>query len=114
MVESKDLISSGVNAIVLIGNVGKDPEIRRDKAGHPVATFTLATTEVWKKDGVRQEKTEWHNIVAFGDLTKTIEEHVLKGRLLYIEGRLQTRKWGDPIRYTTEVVINRMRVLNPK
>lgn len=98
-----------VNKALLIGFVGKDPEIRSMQNGDEVASFSLATSERWTdKQGQKQEKSEWHNIVVFGGLVKIIKSYVKKGSKLYIEGKIQTRKWQDKDgndRYTTEVVL---------
>lgn len=103
-------MAGSVNKVILIGNVGKDPEIRTFGNGGKVANFSIATSENWKdKQGQRQEKTEWHNIAVFNDgLVGVIERYVKKGSKLYIEGKLQTRKWQDRDgndKYTTEVVL---------
>lgn len=97
-----------LNKVMLIGNLGKDPEIRYTQAGSAVANFSLATTDRWTdKQGNRQEKTEWHDIVAFDRLADLAQNYLKKGRSVYIEGRLQTRSWEDQQgqkRYRTEVV----------
>ncbi|RKQ71522.1 single-strand binding protein [Litorimonas taeanensis] len=103
-------MAGSVNKVILIGNVGKDPEIRTFGNGGKVANFSIATSEQWKdKQGQRQEKTEWHNIAVFNEgLVGVIERYVKKGSKLYIEGKLQTRKWTDRDgndKYTTEVVL---------
>ncbi|MBF0382764.1 MAG: single-stranded DNA-binding protein [Magnetococcales bacterium] len=102
-------MSRSLNKVQLIGNVGKDPEIRFTQDGRPIANLTIATSESWNdKQGQKQEKTEWHRVVAFGKLAEIIQQYVKKGSKLYIEGQLQTRKWTDnqgQDRYTTEVVI---------
>lgn len=103
-------MAGSVNKVILIGNVGKDPEIRTFGNGGKVANFSIATSEQWKdKQGQRQEKTEWHNIAVFSDgLVGVIERYVKKGSKLYIEGKMQTRKWTDRDgndKYTTEVVL---------
>lgn len=103
-------MAGSVNKVILVGNVGKDPEIRTFGNGGKVANFSIATSENWKdKQGQRQEKTEWHNIAVFNDgLVGVIERYVKKGSKLYIEGKLQTRKWQDRDgndKYTTEVVL---------
>jgi len=99
----------GINKVILIGNVGKDPDVRYSSNGSAVAKFSLATNESWKdKDGNQKEHTEWHNIVAFGKTADVIGEHVKKGDSLYIEGQLQTQKWqGDDgkDRYTTSLKV---------
>jgi single-strand DNA-binding protein len=104
-------MAGSVNKVILIGNVGKDPEIRTFGNGGKVANFSIATSETWKdrNSGERKEKTEWHNIAVFNDgLVGVIERYVKKGSKLYIEGKLQTRKWQDRDgndKYTTEVVL---------
>ena len=100
-----------VNKVILVGNVGKDPEIRHTQDGKAIANFSLATTESWrdKSTGERKDKTEWHRIVCFNEgLNKVIEQYVKKGSQLYIEGQLQTRKWTDKDgveKYSTEIVL---------
>ena len=102
---------SSVNKVILIGNVGADPEIRRTQDGRPIANIRLATSESWrdKNTGERREKTEWHRVVVFNEgLCKVIEQYVKKGAKLYIEGALQTRKWTDQSgveKYSTEIVL---------
>ena len=101
---------SSVNRVIIVGNVGKDPEVRTFGNGGKVANFSIATSERWKdKQGQAQEKTEWHNIAVFNDgLVGVIERYVKKGSKLYVEGKLQTRKWQDRDgndKYTTEVVL---------
>ena len=104
-------MAGSVNKVILVGNVGKDPEIRRTQDGRPIANLSIATSETWrdKNTGERREKTEWHRVVVFNEnLCKTIEQYVKKGAKLYIEGQLQTRKWQDQQgqdRYSTEVVL---------
>lgn len=105
------MMAGSVNKVILIGNVGKDPEIRTFGNGGKVANFSIATSEQWKdkRSGERMEKTEWHNISVFNDgLVGVVERYVKKGQKLYIEGKLQTRKWQDRDgndRYMTEVVL---------
>lgn len=105
-------MAGSVNKVILVGNVGKDPEIRRTQDGKPIANITLATSESWrdKNSGERKEKTEWHRIVIFSEgLCKVAEQYVKKGSKLYIEGSLQTRKWTDKDgveKYSTEIVLN--------
>ena len=102
---------SSVNKVILLGNVGADPEIRRTQAGTPIANLRIATSESWRdrNSGERKEKTEWHTVVIFSEgLCKIVEQYVKKGSKLYIEGALQTRKWQDQSgndRYSTEVVL---------
>jgi single-strand DNA-binding protein len=104
-------MAGSVNKVILIGNVGADPEIRRTQDGRPIANLRIATSEQWrdKNSGERRDKTEWHNVVVFNEgLCKVVEQYVKKGAKLYIEGALQTRKWQDQggnDRYTTEVVL---------
>jgi single-strand DNA-binding protein len=107
-----------INKVILIGNLGADPEIRYTQSGTPVVNFRIATTERWKdKDGQQQEHTEWHNIVAWRRLAEICGEYLSKGSRVYIEGKLQTRKWQDQNgndRYTTEIVANEMKMLTPR
>jgi single-strand DNA-binding protein len=104
-------MAGSVNKVILVGNVGKDPEIRRTQDGRSIANLSLATSETWrdKTTGERKEKTEWHRVVVFNDnLCKVVEQYVKKGSKLYIEGQLQTRKWTDQSgaeKYSTEVVL---------
>ncbi len=104
-------MAGSVNKVILIGNVGADPEIRRTQDGRPIANLRIATSEQWRdrNSGERREKTEWHNVVVFNEgLCKVVEQYVKKGAKLYVEGQLQTRKWQDQNgndRYTTEVVL---------
>lgn len=104
-------MAGSVNKVILVGNVGKDPEIRRTQDGRPIANLSIATSDTWrdKATGERKEKTEWHRVVVFSEpLCKVIEQYVKKGAKLYIEGALQTRKWTDQSgaeKYSTEVVI---------
>ncbi|EMI5646308.1 single-stranded DNA-binding protein [Proteus mirabilis] len=105
------MASRGVNKVILIGNLGQDPEIRYMPNGGAVANLTLATSESWrdKQTGEMREKTEWHRVVIFGKLAEVAGEYLKKGSQVYIEGSLQTRKWQDQSgqdRYTTEVVVN--------
>jgi|SRR5579871_1934255 len=106
---------AGVNKVILVGNLGKDPEVRRTANGDPVVNFTVATSESWrdKASGERKERTEWHRIVIFNEnLAKIAEQYLHKGSKVYLEGQLTTRKWTDKEgneKYTTEVVLNRFR-----
>ncbi len=106
---------AGVNKVILIGNLGADPEIRYTPGGVAVANLRLATTENWtNRDGQRETRTEWHRVVAFGRLAEICGEHLSKGKQIYIEGRLQTRQWEDKDgikRYTTEIVATTMQML---
>lgn len=103
-------MARGVNKVILIGNMGNDPEVRHLPNGNPVANITLATTDSWKdkQTGQTQERTEWHRVVFFGRLAEVVGQYTRKGSKLYIEGRLQTREWEkDGIkRYTTEIVVD--------
>jgi single-strand DNA-binding protein len=109
---------AGINKAILIGNLGKDPELRYTPSGQAVATFSLATSEKWRdKDGVMQDRTEWHNIVVWGKQAEMAKEYLTKGRQVYIEGRIQTRSWDDKDgnkRYTTEIVTQRIQFLGQK
>ena len=106
-----------INKAILIGNLGADPEVRYTQSGTAVANFNLATTETWTKEGNKEEKTEWHRIVAFGRLGEICGEYLSKGSKAYVEGRIQTRQWDDKDgnkRYTTEIVAREMKILTPK
>ena len=102
---------AGVNKVILVGNLGADPEIRRTQSGKPVANLRVATSETWrdKQTGERREKTEWHRVVIFSEgLCRIVEQYLKKGSKVYIEGQLQTNKWQDQSgqdRYTTEIVL---------
>lgn len=104
-------MAGSVNKVILVGNVGKDPEIRRTQDGRPIANISLATSDTWrdKATGERKERTEWHRVVIFSEpLCRVVEQYVRKGSKLYIEGALQTRKWTDQSgvdKYSTEVVL---------
>jgi single-strand DNA-binding protein len=99
---------ASVNKVIIVGNLGKDPDFRVTPGGQPVANFSMATTERWSdKSGQKKEKTEWHNIVLWGRLAEIANQYLKKGSSAYVEGRLQTRSWDDKDgnkRYTTEVV----------
>jgi single-strand DNA-binding protein len=105
-----------VNKVILVGNLGRDAELRYTPGGAPVATLNMATTEVWNdKGGQRQEKTEWHRVVLWGKTAESLSEYLTKGKQIYVEGRLQTRKWEDKDgkeRYTTEVRGDRVVLLS--
>ena len=106
-----------INKAILIGNLGADPEVRYTQSGSAVANFNLATTETWTKDGKKEEKTDWHRVVAFARLGEICGEYLSKGSRVYIEGRIQTRQWDDKDgnkRYTTEIVAREMKMLSPK
>lgn len=104
-------MAGSVNKVILIGNLGADPEIRQTKDGRPIANLSVATSESWKdrNTGERREKTEWHRVVIFNEgLTRIVEQYLKKGSKVYLEGQLQTRKWTDQNgndKYTTEVVL---------
>lgn len=108
-------MAGSVNKVILVGNLGADPEIRRLNSGDPVVNIRVATSESWrdKNSGERKEKTEWHNVVIFNDnLAKVAEQYLKKGMKVYVEGQLQTRKWQDQSgqdRYTTEIVLQKFR-----
>ena len=109
-------MARGVNKVILVGNLGKDPEIKYTASGAAVANVTIATSESWndKQTGEKVEKTEWHRVVAFQRLAEIMGEYLKKGSQVYIEGKLQTRKWQDQNgqdRWTTEVVANDMQML---
>ncbi len=107
-----------VNKVILIGRLGKDPETRYMPNGEAVTNATLATSENWKdKSGVKQEKTEWHNLVFYRRLAEIAGEYLKKGSMVYVEGKLQTRKWQDKEgrdRYTTEIIADQMQMLGGK
>lgn len=106
---------AGVNKAIVVGNLGADPEVRSTQSGTQVATFNVATTETYNdSSGQRQERTEWHRIVAFGRLGEICGQYLHKGKQVYIEGRIQTRKWQDKDghdRWTTEIVCREMQML---
>ncbi len=109
-------MARGINKVILVGNLGNDPEVRATTTGSRVATISVATSESWmdKNTGQRQEKTEWHRVVFFNRLAEIVEQYLTKGSQVYVEGRLQTRKWQDQNgqdKYTTEVVANEMQML---
>ena len=108
---------ASVNKVILLGNLGADPEIRYTPSGTAVANFNLATREQWtNKDGEKEERTEWHRIVAWARLGEICGEYLHKGKQVYIEGRLQTRSWEDRDgnkRYTTEIIAQTMQMLGP-
>jgi single-strand DNA-binding protein len=105
-----------VNKVILVGNLGRDAELRYTPGGSPVATINLATTEIWNdKAGQRQEKTEWHRVVLWGKTAESLNEYLTKGKQIYVEGRLQTRQWDDKDgnkRYTTEIRGDRIVLLS--
>lgn len=112
-------MAKGINKVILVGNLGQDPEIKYMPSGQAVCNISIATTESWndKTSGEKVEKTEWHRIVFFRRLAEIAGEYLRKGSQVYIEGRLQTRKWQDQSgndRYTTEIVANEMQMLGGK
>lgn len=109
-------MARGINKVILIGNLGADPDVRYTASGAAVSNINIATTETWrdKESGEQQERTEWHRVVFFGRLAEIVAEYLRKGSQVYVEGRLQTRKWQDKEgndRYTTEIVANEMQML---
>lgn len=109
-------MARGINKVILVGNLGNDPEVRATASGSRVATISVATSDSWmdKNTGQRQERTEWHRVVFFNRLAEIVEQYLNKGSQVYVEGRLQTRKWQDQNgqdRYTTEIVANEMQML---
>ena len=112
-------MARGVNKVILIGNLGQDPEARYTPSGSAVCNVPLATTSTWKdrESGEKREKTEWHRLVFFGRLAEITAEYLHKGSQAYVEGRLQTRKWEDQSgtdRYTTEVIVSEMYILGSR
>ena len=109
-------MARGVNKVILVGNLGRDPEVRYMPSGNAVANVTLATTESWKdkQTGEKQERTEWHNVVFYSRLAEIAGEYLKKGSQVYVEGSLRTRKWQDKSgndRYTTEIIASDMQML---
>lgn len=112
-------MARGINKVILVGNLGKDPEVRYQPSGGAVASATVATSETWKDKttGEPHEKTEWHRVVFFNRLAEIVGEYLQKGSKIYVEGKLQTRKWTDNNgveRYTTEIVANEMQMLDSR
>ena len=110
---------ASVNKVILVGNLGKDPEVRYMTSGEAVTNITLATTDTWKdkNSGEKKEATEWHRVVFFGKLAEIAGQYLKKGRQVYVEGALRTRKWTDKEgqeRYTTEIVANEMKMLGSR
>jgi len=106
---------SGVNKVILVGRLGAEPEVRNTPNGQQVATLSLATSESWMKDGKKEEKTEWHRVVLWGRQAELAGKYLKKGRMVYIEGKLQTRSWDDKQgqkRYTTEVIANNLQFID--
>ena len=111
-------MAGSVNKVIFIGRLGKDPEMRFTSSGKAVTNFSMATSESWKDaSGERQEKTEWHRVQMWGPLAEIAAKYLSKGKLVYVEGRLQTREWEDQSggkRYTTEIIANQMQILSDK
>ena len=111
-------MSRGLNKVMIIGHLGRDPEMRYTSAGRPVTTFTMAVSRSWNSaDGERHSETEWFNVVAWGNLAEICKQYLVKGQQVYIEGRLQTRKWDDKegVKHTTfEVVAHEMMMLGDR
>lgn len=111
-------MSRGLNKLMIIGHLGRDPEMRYTPSGKPVTTFSVATSRTWHSaDGERHEETEWFNVVAWGSLAEVCNQHLMKGQQVYVEGRLQTRRWenGDGNKhFTTEVVAQEMTMLGSR
>ena len=112
-------MARGVNKVILIGNLGQDPEVRFMPSGSPVANLRVATTDTWtdRQSGQRQERTEWHSVVMFNRLAEIAQQYLKKGSRVYLEGRLQTRKWqgqDGQDRYSTEIVVNDMQMLDSR
>lgn len=113
-------MARGVNKVILIGNLGRDPEIRYTPSGAAVASVTLATSEMWKdkQTGENQERTEWHRVVFYQRLAEIVGEYLRKGSKVFVEGRLRTSKWQDKTtgqdRYTTEIIADNMQMLDSK
>jgi single-strand DNA-binding protein len=111
-------MSRGLNKVLIIGHLGREPEMRYTPSGRPVTSFSLATTRTWTTpDGERREETEWFNVVAWGNLAEICKQYLSKGQQVYVEGRLQTRRWEDQEgkkHFTTEVVANEMIMLGDR
>ena len=111
-------MSRGLNKVMIIGRLGRDPEMRYTPSGRPVTTFTLATSRTWNTaDGERRSETEWFNVVAWGNLAEICKQHLVKGQQVYVEGRLQTRKWqgqDGQDRYSTEIIAEEMHMLGSR
>ncbi len=111
-------MSRGLNKLMIIGHLGRDPEMRYTPSGKPVTTFSVATSRTWHSaDGERHEETEWFNVVAWGSLAEVCNQHLKKGQQVYVEGRLQTRRWedgGGNKHFTTEVVAQEMTMLGSR
>jgi single-strand DNA-binding protein len=110
-------MAGSINKVILIGRLGKDPEMRFTPNGKAVTNFTMATSEIWSdQNGEKQERTEWHRVVTWGKLAENCAKLLSKGKQVYVEGRIQTRQWDDRDgnkRYTTEIIANQMQILSP-
>lgn len=110
-------MAGSINKVILIGRLGKDPEMRFTPNGKAVTNFTMATSEIWNdQNGEKQERTEWHRVVTWGKLAENCAKLLSKGKQVYVEGRLQTRSWDDKDgnkKYTTEIIANNMQILSP-
>jgi single-strand DNA-binding protein len=118
-IDERKIMARGINKVILIGNLGRDPETRYTQGGSAVTNLNIATSDSWKdrQTGEQQERTEWHRVVCFARLAEIAGEYLRKGSKVYIEGRLQTRKWqdqGGQDRYTTEIVANEMQMLDSR
>ncbi len=106
----------GINKVILLGNLGKDPEVRQTQTGSMVTNITIATNETWKdKDGKQQEQTEWHKVVFFGRLAEVVAQYLKKGAKVYVEGKINTKKWKDKNgndQYTTQITASEMQMLD--
>lgn len=112
-------MARGVNKVILVGNIGQDPEVRHTQGGSTITNVSLATSESWKdkQTGQKQEKTEWHRVVFFNRLAEVAAEYIRKGSKIYVEGKLQTSKWkgqNGEDRYTTEIIANEMQLLDSR
>jgi len=109
---------SGINKVIVVGNVGQEPDVKQTTNGGTIVNLSIATSESWKgKDGNQQERTEWHRVVFFNRLAEIVEQYIKKGSKVYIEGSLRTRKWQTPDnqdRYTTEIVASEMQMLDSR
>lgn len=112
------MANKGINKVIIIGNLGKDPDVRHTNNGNMITTIAIATSETWKdQNGEQQERTEWHKVVFYRKLAEIVEKYSRKGSKMYVEGKLQTRKWQDNEgrdRYTTEIIANEMHLLDSK
>jgi single-strand DNA-binding protein len=118
LVQETVQMARGLNKVIIIGNVGRDPEMRYTPSGRPVTSFSVATTRTWASaEGERREETEWFNVVAWGNLAEICKAHLIKGQQVYVEGRLQTRGWEDDQgkkHFRTELVANEMILLGER